>query len=393
MYSLIGLEYYTPEPWNIPFPLRLERLLKADQLGLNNVVYLYEMADTSTFRYRAYNMCQILGNSISWYGSFFFRNELENLKKYLACIDEIIIIRYRWDFELDDFIKGAKAKNIPLLFDVDDLIYDSKYVPLVTNTLAVNMSTKEDYDYWFTYTGRIRQTALLCDGLITTNQFIKGILESDLKKPCYVMPNFFNREQAEASEYLCSQKHNLINKKEQFTLGYFSGTPSHINDFLTVAPELYELLKECNQLVLKIVGFMDLPCYMKEFADNGKIQLVPLQNFIDLQKEIAEVDINLIPLQKNKFTNCKSELKYFEAGIVETISCATPTYVYQENIKSGYNGFLCNQGQWYTTIKEMYDHGIRQDIVKNAKEKSYSDFFYLSQREKLEKILDEVKNI
>ena len=52
MYSLTGLEYYTAEPWNIPFPLRLERLLKANQLGLNNVVYLYEMADTSTFRYR-----------------------------------------------------------------------------------------------------------------------------------------------------------------------------------------------------------------------------------------------------------------------------------------------------------------------------------------------------
>lgn len=391
MYSLTGLEYYTAESWNIPFPLRLERLLKANQLGLNNVVYLYEMADTSTFRYRAYNMCQILENSIFWYGSFFFRNELEYLKKYLPCINAIVIIRYRWDFELDDFLKGVKAKNIPLLFDVDDLIYDSKYVPLVTNTLAVNMSTKEDYDYWFTYTGRIRQTALSCDGLITTNQFIKKILESDLKKPCYIMPNFFNREQAEASEYLCAQKHNLINKKEQFTLGYFSGTPSHINDFLVVAPELYELLKECNQLVLKIVGFMDLPYYMNEFVDNGKIQLVPLQNFIDLQKEIAEVDINLIPLQKNKFTNCKSELKYFEAGIVETISCATPTYVYQENIKSGYNGFLCDQGQWYATIKEMYHNGIRQDMVNYAKEQSYNDFHYLSHRKNLEKILDEVK--
>lgn len=100
MYSLTGLEYYTAEPWNIPFPLRLERLLKANQLGLNNVVYLYEMADTSTFRYRAYNMCQILENSIFWYGSFFFRNELEYLKKYLPCINAIVIIRYRWDFEL-----------------------------------------------------------------------------------------------------------------------------------------------------------------------------------------------------------------------------------------------------------------------------------------------------
>ena len=99
----------------------------------------------------------------------------------------------------------------------------------------------------------------------------------------------------------------------------------------------------------------------------------------------------MIPLQKNKFTNCKSELKYFEAGIVETISCATPTYVYQENIKSGYNGFLCDQGQWYATIKEMYHNGIRQDMVNYAKEQSYNDFHYLSHRKNLEKILDEVK--
>jgi len=36
------------------------------------------------------------------------------------------------------------------------------------------------------------------------------------------------------------------------------------------------------------------------------------------------VEIVIAPLQENVFTNCKSELKYFEAAIVGTIPSYSP---------------------------------------------------------------------
>ena len=61
---------------------------------------------------------------------------------------------------------------------------------------------------------------------------------------------------------------------------------------------------------------------------------------MNLQRLIAEVEINISPLQNNLFTNCKSELKYFEAAIAGTITVATPTYAFSRAIVDGENGFL-----------------------------------------------------
>ena len=48
----------------------------------------------------------------------------------------------------------------------------------------------------------------------------------------------------------------------------------------------------------------------------------------------------------NLFTNCKSELKYFEAAIAGTITVATPTEPFARAIVDGENGFLATAWQW-----------------------------------------------
>ena len=37
-------------------------------------------------------------------------------------------------------------------------------------------------------------------------------------------------------------------------------------------------------------------------------------------------------MENNKFTNCKSELKFFEAAIAETVTVASPTFNYKNAI-------------------------------------------------------------
>lgn len=389
MYNILPAKYYRANPWDISFEDRLSKLLEAYKNGFKIVVYLYEQADTSTFRYRVYNMCQVLDESDKWTGVYFFENELVQLEKYMDKINVIIIARFKWSFILDKFLYVAKRKNIKLAFDVDDLVYDSKYIPIITNTLAVDFRDESDYSFWFEYTSRIGTTAKLCDYIISTNQYIANHLSSDLDKKCYIMKNYFNREQDQISDFFAKQKENHCNVEPKFVIGYFSGTPSHINDFLVVAPEIRDLLYKYDDISLRIVGFMELPKYMKELQSVGKIEIVPLQNFLDLQQKIAEVDVNIIPLFNNDFTNCKSELKYFEAAIVNTVSCATPTYVYKNIIENGINGYLCNQGEWYKTIEKLYLDGISENVLENAKALTMEKYAYYNQLINLENILDD----
>ena len=64
---------------------------------------------------------------------------------------------------------------------------------------------------------------------------------------------------------------------------------------------------------------------LDELSAMGRVVREPFVDFIELQRKIAEVDVNLVPLVNNEFSNCKSELKFYEASIVGTVTCAAPS--------------------------------------------------------------------
>ena len=66
------------------------------------------------------------------------------------------------------------------------------------------------------------------------------------------------------------------------------------------------------------------------------------------------MDINIIPLVINPFTEAKSDLKYYEAALVEVPSVASPTAVYQSAIEHGSNGFLARTSDdWYEALRNL----------------------------------------
>ena len=102
------------------------------------------------------------------------------------------------------------------------------------------------------------------------------------------------------------------------------------------------------------------------------------------------MDVNIVPLVENEFTNCKSELKFFEASIVGTLTCAAPTFVYRKIIKDGKNGYICRRGEWYNTIKNLYENGISDAVIEEAKKVSQSEYAYYNMLPVLEKALKAV---
>lgn len=353
-------------PWEVSFMSRCNLLRQYLNDGYSVVLLLYEQADTSTFRYRGYNISQITKMSSRWRSIYFFIDEIDYIMPYLAKISLVVVIRIRWTLPLERFIYEVKSNYIPLLFDVDDLVFDTKFLPVVTNTLNVSFRDERDYDFWFSYIGRIEYTAAKADGFITTNSFLGDKLQNKFNKPYGLIPNFLNEEQMQISERCLIRKKAQISK-EPFTIGYFSGTPSHINDFKTVYKELILLLEEFKNIKLKVVGFMEFPSEMQTLIQEGRIMFNPLVDFLELQRLIAEVDVNIVPLVDNVFTNCKSELKFFEASIVKTLTFAQPVFTYKSAIEDGINGFLCREGEWYDKIRAFYLGQVDSPkIIENA---------------------------
>lgn len=353
------------------------------------VAYFYEAPDTSTFRYRVYNMVQTLQSlSATISASYFFLADLVNLSEILALADTLVICRTRYSSQINYLITSARAKNIKVIFDIDDFVFDTAYTQLILNTLDQDISHPHAaWDHWFASIGRLGATLELCDSAITTNSFLAAQIEKWTGRSAKVVPNYLNKEQLKISEIFYAQKaQSCFKRKDSFCIGYFSGTPTHNKDFEIVADAISQILKSRPNVVLRIVGFIDLKGEIKNHQ--SQIEFFPLQDFLNLQGLIAQTEVNLVPLQDNVFTNCKSELKFFEAAISGTLTVASPTFTYSKSIRDGENGYLSCSYEWADKINYIIDNfKLYPEIAAQAHRDVLDSFAWYNQLHAIESAL------
>lgn len=105
-------------------------------------------------------------------------------------------------------------------------------------------------------------------------------------------------------------------------LGYFSGTASHNRDLEMIAPQLAADLERAPDHTLLLVGPVAVPAALQPFA--ARISRVPVTGFYNMPELIATCRTILGPLVENRFAQCKSGLKFFEAGVLGVNVAATP---------------------------------------------------------------------
>lgn len=384
MFKINQIDNINPTPWDIPLYKRLNIVRSAIEKGKKVAILLYEKPDSSTFRYRGYNIFQATEKSIAWRAVYLFEDEYEEVNNLLSEIKLLVLIRIKWTRIVDQLITRAKLSGVTVLYDIDDLIFDIDYLNVVTNTINVTLKTEHEYEFWFSIFARIGFVASRADGFIAPNKLLGSKLTYKFGKPNKQISNSFNDEQFIVSNKFRAIK-SQINSERPFTIGYFSGSPTHINDFNIAKPEIQQLLDEYDDIQLLVVGYMDFTEDMNEYVNNGRVVYTPHVEFPELQRLIAQVDVNIVPLVNNDFTNCKSELKFFEASIVDTITLASPIYAYRNSIIDGQNGFLCESGQWYSKISALYHNKFdNHKICKMAYEHSVNKYYgqeFLSQIE------------
>lgn len=339
------------------------------------VLYIVEDTEVSQFRYRVKNVIEALKSSDKWKADFKKTSEIND--KLLDDINILVILRQTAkNNKLIDFIKLAQRKGIKVLFDLDDLIFDYKNLPVLMRS-----TNSKNVFYWMGYVWGIRRIAKKVDGFIVTNNYLGKKIKKCFNKHCVIIPNSLSHEQVSESEKLIKSKKTGNN----FVIGYFSGSPTHAKDFKLIESELIEFLDKHSDARLRIVGYMDLSKKMEEFSIGGKVEILPLVNYSKLLKLISEVDVNIAPLLINDFTNCKSELKFFEAAVVETITIASPNYSFEKAISDSENGFLAKPGEWLDKLELVYENGVEnKEVVKNARKyvlKHYYGRMFLKQVE------------
>jgi hypothetical protein len=338
------------DPWSLGFDERLAML----RSGSPRIAYYHPEANQSTFRYRVFNMIEALRiaepeTSAAW----FTAADGSSTAQAIGEADLVVICRALYTRDVAALAARARATGRRVLFDVDDFVFDTRYAHLIVESLDRGASDDAFQD-WFGWIGRFGATLRLCDGAITTNEYLAERIRHFHDVPTYIVPNFLNEAQLALSARVAEAKSSSqIARDDRIHIGYFSGSPSHNRDFAILEPALRQLLEEDERIVLRIVGFINLGPSLDPYRE--RIELLPLQDFLNLQRLIGEVELNVVPLQDNEFTNCKSELKYFEAAVVRTVTVASPLYTLRRAIRHGDNGFLATAPDWYSTLREAVD--------------------------------------
>ena len=157
-------------------------------------------------------------------------------------------------------------------------------------------------------------------------------------------------------------------------------------------PEIIKFLDMHSDATLEVVGYMEFSDKIKKLIDSGKLRVTELMDYLELQKTVSEVDVNIAPLVINDFTNCKSELKFFEAAAVETVTIASPSYTFKKAISDGKNGLLAKTGEWYNKLELLYgDLEKRAEMAKEARKYALENYYGEKFLKEVEKAYDSIE--
>lgn len=301
-------------------------------------------------RYRvSHQREQLESHNISTDQVFYVQLQLDQVRFYRT----FIFFRCPYTDTIGEFIKLAKSLNKKVLFDIDDLVIDTKYTDDIKYLQTLSKEEKALYDDGVM---RMGKTLQLCDGAITTTER----LANELKK--YVPEVFINRNTA--SEEMCALSEEALKcvkrNSEKVRIGYFSGSLTHNDDFLLVLPALAEVMRANPNVELHICGELDLP----EELGGLETQVVthPFVDWRRLPQLIAEVDINIAPLEEGIFNEAKSENKWVEAALVKVPTIASNVGAFARMIQNDITGILC-------TTKEEWREQLER-LVENKEERS-----------------------
>lgn len=342
-------------------------------------------------RYRiSHQKEQLIANNICSNEVYYTALSLDQVRNYRI----FIFFRCPYTPLIGEFIALAKKLHKVVLFDIDDLVIDTKYTDLLPYVKSLSKKEKAVYDDGVE---RMGKTLALCDGAITSTER----LAEELKH--YVPEVFLNRNTASelmlkySEEVLHKQtKSKNLNKilpqikdksrqtrnipkkrkkeqpdltirtKGEIRLGYFSGSITHNEDFKMILPAITKILKEYPNVTLHITGELTLPKALRPYKGQViKREFVKWQRLPEL---IASVDINLAPIEDNIFNEAKSENKWTEAALVKVPTVASNVGAFKTMIQQNETGILCDETEnWYEALKKLVESKEeRTRIAENA---------------------------
>ncbi len=274
------------------------------------------------------------------------------LRRYVDRFSIFIFHRTLYTPAVAAMIDAIKATGKTVIFDTDDLVYDPQYLQHMDYYTKMNALERTLYDNGVG--GEIVRDPYV-EVVTVTTSFLADKLRAEGKRVIVVPNRASDADVAHAAAGIHAHAQRA-HMDHTVRIGYFSGTISHNKDFATIIEPLMRIMARYPMVQLFLVGPLDVESALVQRFRHRITQLpyaMRPQHFVNL----ASCDINLAPLEyHNPFCEAKSELKFFEAGLVRVPTVAVANQTYREAITDGVDGFLAADAeQWEAKLAQLID--------------------------------------
>ena len=265
--------------------------------------------------------------------------------------------------DLIETIEYARSINKVVFYEIDDLIFNAKEYPDPLDSYGGQVS-EEQYLGLMRGTTLFHQAMALCDyGIASTPALAEEMGRVVQQKTCFVHRNALDCHNSEFLELNIPKV-----KRDYVSIFYGSGTKAHNADFERLAaPAIAKILQQYPNVRLTLMGYLVLPKILLPYQD--QIDKVELIRDVQVYWEfLRQADINIAMLLTTAVNNCKSELKWFEAGYLGVPSVVSNTTTYVEVLNDGVDALLAATPQdWYVHLRTLVTNPqLRQQIGQAA---------------------------
>lgn len=336
-------------------------------VGSGDILFISSGVVGNSSRFRVLNVAEEL--EMHGFKCSYAIQERFRLEFYANKFSIFIFHQVNYTPQVANLIKEIKKQNKEIIFETDDLLFDPSYAKEQDFFKNSNTLMKKFYEKGV-------GSELVNDPYVRTCTTTTSFLSEKLHehgKQVFIVRNKLSKKDIKVANSILESKKQKNSKT--ISIGYFSGALSHNKDFATIIGALMRVMEKYKNVELFLAGPLDIGNVLNKF--NDRIKQMP---YVSREKHfvnIASVDINIAPLEiGNPFCEAKSELKFFEAGIVKVPTVAAATQPFREAIEDGIDGFVANgEEEWFAKIEKLViDENLRKGMGEKAYKKSLAKY-------------------
>ena len=319
--------------------------------------------------YRSHHVSEEL--NLHGFKSFVTISESPYLLSYAETFKIFIFQKVSYDERIKNLIEKIKSQNKEIIFETDDLVFDSKYFQEMGYLQSANVLQKKQYSKGI-------GEEILEDSYVKVCTASTSYLAEKLKeygKKVFVVPNKLSKKDVEVAEKI--MEHGTWNmEQDKIKLGYFSGTIGHNKDFAEITEALMEIMEKYPDVELHLVGPLDVESeFIKKFRNRIKqLPYVPREKHF----EIFPKWMSIWRLWKSAILSARRNRNssFLKPGIVGVPTVASATETFKEAISDGIDGFVAlDTGKWIEGLQRLIlEPNLRREMGEKAREKALNRY-------------------